>query len=657
MENKLTRVLLVDDDEDDYVFTRDMLREIGQSPYDLEWISDYEKALERILQNQHDIYLIDYRLGQRNGLELLREAISRGCLKPIILLTGQGDHQVDVMAMGAGASDYLIKGKIDANLLERSIRYSIKHKNAEMQLARSEQAHRRLIEALPEGVAVVDHDENIIFINPAGCKIFGYDFDEMIGKNLKGKISPASWEMMVEETRKRISGLSSQYEIEIIKKGGAAGQILVSATPYLEDGAIVGAIGGFTDVTELRSAEREKAELRDKLTRAQRMESLGILAGGVAHDLNNILGPLVAYPQMILMNLSEEAPIRDKVQKIQRSAERAAEVVQDLLTLARRGRYEMAPLDINAVIDSYIKSPDFAQLSSRFPAVKFEISIGEELTMVNGSSSHLYKIVMNLALNAVEAMPGGGNLKISSRLAYVERLVSGFDNIEAGNYIILRVADTGTGIEEKDLKRIFEPFFSKKHMGKSGSGLGLAIVYGIVKDHNGYIDVISSPGVGTEFIVYIPATDQKKSAFNESSVMIIHGSEEILVVDDVAEQRELAATVLDSLGYRVHTAANGHEALAFMASGGHADVVVLDMIMESGFDGLDTYREILKLNPGQRAIITSGFAETDRVKEAQRLGVGKYIRKPYTMQVLGKAIRKVIEAEPTDHKEVAVAEK
>ena len=207
-------------------------------------------------------------------------------------------------------------------------------------------------------------------------------------------------------------------------------------------------------------------------------------------------------------------------------------------------------------------------------------------------------------------------------------------------YTILRVSDTGVGIDLKDYKRIFEPFYTKKEMGRSGSGLGLAIVYGVVKDHNGYVDVRSEPDKGSDFILYFPATREQAESEN-STATDIRGDESILVVDDVMEQRELAATVLGSLGYRVSIAANGQEAIDSLKQGSF-DVVILDMIMDPGYDGLDTYGDMIKLNPGQKAIITSGFSETDRVKEAERLGVGKYIRKPYTMQKLGKAIREVL---------------
>jgi len=370
------------------------------------------------------------------------------------------------------------------------------------------------------------------------------------------------------------------------------------------------------------------------------MESLGVLAGGVAHDLNNILGPLVAYPEIIKMTLPPDSPVYEHIQKIECSAQRAVGVVQDLLTMARRGRYEMLPLNINSTIEDYLYSPDFGNIKKKFTDVEMDIQLDKSIPPIHGSQSHISKVVMNLVINALEAMPNGGLLTVKTDKRHIDRLISGFDNIEPGEYVIMTVSDTGLGIEEKDMKRLFEPFYTKKEMGQSGSGLGLAIVYGVLKDHNGYVDVSSKVGQGSDFLVYLPVL-KVADVVAEKKVVDIRGNEKILVVDDLEEQRELAAVMLTSLGYKVELAAEGKAAIDHLRNNA-VDLVILDMIMENDFDGLDTYREIAKINPGQKAIIASGFSQTDRVKEAEKLGVGMYIRKPYTMQKLGKAIREVL---------------
>jgi two-component system cell cycle sensor histidine kinase/response regulator CckA len=354
-----------------------------------------------------------------------------------------------------------------------------------------------------------------------------------------------------------------------------------------------------------------------------------------------MLGPMVGYSDLLLMKLDESDPIRKQVQRINKSAQDAADVIQDLLTMARRGRYEMVPTNLNEVVEAYLDSPGFNQLAQSRPTVDVDCQLGEDLSNIMGSAPHLSKVVMNLVVNAFDAMPGGGSLKIATSQSHLTRLPSGYAGIEEGDYIILRVCDTGIGIEPEDCAKIFEPYYSKKKMGSSGSGLGLSVVYGIIKDHKGYYDIYSRVGEGSEFAIYIPVTCQEADK-NAEGQDDYRGTETILVVDDVEEQREIAVDLLDSLGYQVKTAIHGHDALNYLAD--HSvDLVVMDMIMENNFDGLDTYREIIKLHPGQKAIIVSGFSATERANEMQRLGAGPYIKKPYTLKAIARAIREELD--------------
>jgi len=250
---------------------------------------------------------------------------------------------------------------------------------------------------------------------------------------------------------------------------------------------------------------------------------------------------------------------------------------------------------------------------------------------------------MNLVFNAVEAMPSGGAVRIETWNQYVDRPVAGYDEVREGEYVVMEISDTGHGISAEDIEHIFEPFYTKKVMGRSGSGLGLAVVWGTVKDHQGYIDVRSS-AAGSSFKIYLPAArgTGPEGEKKEISRDIQGRGERILVVDDIEEQRELARMILSGLGYRVATAAGGEEAVAYLRRH-DVDLLVMDMIMEPGMDGLDTYREIVKIKPGQRAIIVSGFSETDRVTRAQELGAGAYVRKPFVMEKLALAVREELD--------------
>ena len=247
---------------------------------------------------------------------------------------------------------------------------------------------------------------------------------------------------------------------------------------------------------------------------------------------------------------------------------------------------------------------------------------------------------MNLTSNAVEAIPGSGRVTISTLQATIDRPLSAYESIPAGRYVILRVSDSGNGINAQDLERIFEPFFTRKKLGRSGTGLGMAVVWGAVKDHNGYIDVESSPGKGSIFSLYfpadVPAPDQNGASTDQPSYL--GDGESILLLDDVADQREIACAMLRELGYRVQ-AVDGGAAAVDIVRDQPFDLIVLDMIMDPGIDGYETYRRIAKIHPGQRAIVTLGFSESARVQKLKALGVTTYLRKPYTMEQLGLAIR------------------
>jgi CheY-like chemotaxis protein len=280
-------------------------------------------------------------------------------------------------------------------------------------------------------------------------------------------------------------------------------------------------------------------------------------------------------------------------------------------------------------------------LNDYHPHTTFRTELDKELLQIKGSPIHLEKTVMNLISNAAEAITGEGEVIIRTENRYVDTSIRGYDQVCEGDYAVLTVSDNGSGITAADLDKIFEPFYTKKVMGRSGTGLGLAVVWGTVKDHDGYIDVRSEKGKGSTFALYFPATrepmaeDLKKIPLDRYRGR----GELILVVDDMAEQREMAAGMLTGLGYNVAAVSSGEEAVKYLKIH-KVDLMVLDMIMDPGMDGLETYRCILEIAPGQKAVIVSGYSETDRVKEAQRLGAGAYVKKPYVLEKIGLAIRR-----------------
>ncbi len=385
--------------------------------------------------------------------------------------------------------------------------------------------------------------------------------------------------------------------------------------------------------------ERQRAEGR--LIQAEKLEMIGTLAGGVAHDLNNILSGIVTYPDLLLMKIGADSPLAKPLQTIKESGERASAIVQDLLTLARRGVTVKEPIHLNLLLAQYLHSPEFLQLQTHHGGIAVVTDCAPDLLNILGSPVHLAKTIMNLVTNAAESMEQGGEIRIKTENRSIDHGLQLYENIGQGEYVVLEVEDKGSGIRPEDLDKIFEPFYTSKKMGKSGTGLGMAVVWGTVKDHQGYINCESQLGIGTTFTLFFPVT--AKSALHQLQTVPLANEyrgdgEKILVIDDIEEQRDIAATILTELGYRVTTASSGEEALV-LARREHFDLLLLDMILGSGLDGLDTYRQFLLLAPGQKAIIISGFSETARITEALRLGVGQLVRKPYMIVTLGAAIR------------------
>jgi two-component system, cell cycle sensor histidine kinase and response regulator CckA len=397
----------------------------------------------------------------------------------------------------------------------------------------------------------------------------------------------------------------------------------------------------------LQEEIRDRLDLQEKLAQRTKMEAVGNLAAGVAHDLNNILSGMVGYPDLLLLDLPEEdKKTRERVGRIKESGERAAAMVEDLLALARRNVSQKEVVNLNDLVACHLESQVIEDLRQRFPHLSLRSSLQAELPTIVGSPAHLFKCFLNLIINAAEAMPGGGTVTITTSNRTLDQPRHSFEIIHPGDYVVLRIQDEGTGIAAEDLPRIFEPFFTRKALGRSGTGLGMSVVWATVKDHNGMIDISSKVGKGTTFELYFPVT---RSAVPDKSAPVAMeeyaGRERILVVDDLAEQRELAQMMLTRMGYTVETSPSGEEAVRYLKTR-QVDLVLLDMIME-GRDGLDTFRAIREIRPGQKVIITSGYVETERVLEAQRLGVGTYLRKPLSMEKLGLAIRRELDRADT----------
>jgi len=507
-------------------------------------------------------------------------------------------------------------------------------------LQQSEEKYRDIFENVSDYLYYHDLSGHIVESNRSFQKVSGYRGDELARMHIKDLLTDRYRDDFDAYIKGIVREGQSEGRMRLVKKDGAEFIIEYKNSLVYHNGQATGVRGSARDVTERWLSMKEKKGLERKLEQAQKMEAIGTLAGGVAHDLNNILSGIVSYPDLLLMDLPENSHLRDPIRTIRDSGQKAAAIVQDLLTMARRGVTVTDVVDLNKIISDYLTSPEHGKLKSFHPDVHIDCDLATTMLNIMGSPVHLAKSIMNLVSNAAEAMPQGGTITIRTSNAYIDKPLEGYDIVEEGDYVVFHISDTGIGIPEKDLKRIFEPFYTKKIMGRSGTGLGMSVVWATVKDHKGYIDVSSTIGSGTTFTLYFPATREIDTQVADvwSFKDYMAKGERILVVDDVNEQRQIASVMLRRLGYEVASAASGEEAVA-MAKQDPPDLVVLDMIMDPGMDGLETYRQLLDINAGQKAIIASGFSESEKVRTALRIGAGAYLKKPYLLDKIGMAVR------------------
>jgi len=589
-------------------------------------------------------------------------------LKEILLATGAtGQSQVIFVVMGFASIlgvAFIITFIVAAfrqhrqDLLDRENHFRLQQAVDEMKAEvdrRTSTEHRlrqlnarfnALIQAIPDSVYLKDREGKYLVVNASFERLVGKKSPEILEQNAETMRS-YDWVGGNPQIDKKVL---EQNEIQRFEKKvqGLDGndrflETIVSPVRD-ESNHVAGLVGMIRDVTDIRLAGMEQRRLNDQLAHLQKMEAIGVLAGGVAHDLNNILAGLVSYPELLILNLPPDSTLKKPLETIQKAGMMASNIVQDLLILARRGARERTILNLNTIVKEYLSSPIHKKMSLEKPEITVRLQLADDLLPIAGTATDLNKILMNLVINAFEAISGSGSITVSTENWYVDDQQTALIDICEGDYVRLSVSDTGEGIPLELQSRIFEPFFSKKELHRSGSGLGLAVVWGAVQDHGGQVNVLSSTDKGTCFELYFPVSREEtaEKTLDTTFEQFSGSGHTVLVVDDVSMQREIAIAMLKRLGYSVIAVGSGEAAIDFVKANS-VDLIVLDMIME-GMDGLDTYKEILTLNPEQKAIIASGFSESGRVAEARRLGCSGYVKKPYLIETLARAAWSAINA-------------
>ena len=631
---------------------------IGKSGFDYILPADILRALDdygKAIRTKDVIIPNAFRVRHKDGSEHVLEGIGRNLLD---------DPAVHGFVMNVRDVTERVKVEEELHVYRKHLEDLVETRTAELAtinsrllvelterqrveraLRESDERFRALIQTSSDVISIHDRQGLFVYNSPSADTMFGYPPGFLIGKSPFEFVHPDD----AARVRRRFTevinraNLGKSSEFRFRKHDGSWIHLEAMGNNLLDYTGINGIVILSRDITRRKEKEEEHKQLLVRLHQAQKMESLGTLAGGVAHDLNNVLGVLVGYSELLLTEIPEGNPSRRRVSRILQSSQRAAAIIEDLLTLARRGVTVSEIVNLNDVIAGYFKTPEFEKLKAYNPHVTFRIDCAPDLHNIKGSPVHLGKTVMNLVSNAAEAITGEGEVVIRTENRNLHKPVRDHDAVRKEDHVVLTVSDNGMGIPATDIEKIFEPFYTKKVMGRSGTGLGLSVVWGTVQDHEGFIDVKSTDGQGSTFTISFPATTEKSTGDRPAIAPDQYRGrgESILVVDDVQEQREVAASMLCSLGYRVHAVSSGEDAVAYLKNRS-VDLLLLDMIMDPGIDGLETYKRILKINPQQQAVIVSGFSETERVRKAQALGAGAYVKKPYALEKIGLAIRETL---------------
>lgn len=629
-EEHMQHSILVVDDEPHYCSTLRFLLEANR--YRVAIAQSGQEALSFLQSDSFHAVLLDLNLPDIHGIQVAEYIKQNHPDAAIIIQTGHATVNSAIQAMHYGVFDFLCKPN-KAELVLATIARGIENKQLRLNLAQSEKRFRLLSEATWEGIAIFANNQ-LRYVNTQLCGIFGYSEAELLGIPFSDVI--INWEACRAGSGDMESDTTGAAECSGRHKDGRI--IPVEVRCKYRDG-LINQVVAIRDISARKAAERKRLELQKRLEEAKRMESLGLMASIVAHDLNNILTGIVTFPELLLTNMAPTDTFRSEIELIYKAGKQAADVVADLLAVARGAKCKKEPHNLNLLIGNYADSIEYRKLKADFPGITIDIGIEPDLPNLNCSAIHIAKSIINLVLNAAEACGPDGYITIRTLSRKLTVPIRGYEEIPAGEYAVLSVADTGSGIPADGLGRIFEPFYSKKEMGRSGTGLGLTVIWNAVRDHRGFIDLASN-WAGSRFELYFPVTLDERAVVPEtvSPVAMLGKGEKILIVDDEESQRKIACSILQQLGYSPRSVDSGRHAIEYIKRE-PVDLVLLDMIMEPDMDGCRTFAEILKYTPGQKAVITSGYWNRADQERIQAMGISQYITKPYGMACLARAIR------------------
>ena len=634
--NEKAKIMIVEDEFIVSMEIQDRLKNLGYSLAHA--AASGEEAIEKAGETKPDLVLMDIMLkGKIDGV-VAAEQIKNKYDIPVIYLTAHSDEATLTRAKVSQPFGYLIK-PFDERALHTTIEMALYRHDMETKLKQSEQWLSIVLNSIGDAVIATDTAGLIKFINPIAESLTGWKQNEALNMKINQvfKVRGEENNSKIRDPIKRVlkKGIVINFSTHtlLITRYGNEVPIDSSASPILDEkGKINGAVLVFRDITE-------KYKLEKQLTQAQKMESIGLMAGGVAHDFNNILAAILGYASFMKIKLNIDDANYKYVETIERSAQRGAELTSQLLTFTRGGKQDIKPINLNNIVFETVKI-----IKSTFDkAIEIETHLFDGLTSVRADEVQIQQLLMNLCVNARDAMPQGGKLIVETDMTFIhDHDTSFYMGVKTGSYVTLSVKDTGIGMDKDTLEKIFDQFFTTKEKGK-GPVLGLSMVYGVVKNHGGFERVTSEPGKGTNFKIYFPAGDILEEGSKSVTKKPQEGNEVILVVDDEESILMFVRDVLEAYGYTVFLAANGEEAVnIFENTKDKIDLVILDMVMPK-MGGLQTYIKLKMINPKIRAFLSSGYSPDGQAREILERGVNGFLQKPYEMNDLLIKVRDVLD--------------